>query len=183
MKSLFSIGIFSLILSASIARAQEPPPPLATHDLRDFDNARPTYCAERTAALDGITQKTPADKLIIVIARLGAGETRANLSQRRLHNVRAYWTEFLSAEHRRKPETIILAEGQPVRSYGQLEFYVEGKLVWVSKLSKNADLNIGECYPPDDSYIRNHRFDPCEVKGNRIFHPCRDENVRRKSLR
>jgi hypothetical protein len=184
MKCLFLIAILSLPLSTSIAIAQQQPlPPLAAHNLRDFADARPTNCAERDAVLDGITQKTPADKLLIVIARLGDGETRANLNQRRLHNVRDYWTEFLPAGYRRQAETIILAEGQQVRGYGQLEFYVEGNLVWVTKLPNNADLQVGECYPPDDSYIRNHRFNPCEVKSNKIFYPCRAENVPRKSRR
>jgi hypothetical protein len=184
MKSLLLIAILSLLLNASIAIAQQQsPPPLTAHNLRDFADARPTNCAERSAVLDGFAQKTPADKLIIVIARPGEGETRANLNQRRLHNVRAYWTEFLPSGYRRQAETFILAEGQPIGGYGQLEFYTEGNLVWVIKLSINADLLVGECYPPDDSYIKNHRFNSCEVKGNKIFYPCRDENVRRKNRR
>jgi len=180
MKSLFLIAAFSLWLNVSNVLAQQQP---STPNVRDFDNQRPTNCADRTAAIDGTSQQTPADGLIIVIARLGDGETRANLNQRRLHNVRTYWTEFLPTQYRRNPETILLAEGEKVRGYGRLEFYIGGKLSLMIKLLSNDDLHIGECYPPDDSYIRNNVFYPCEVKSNKIFYPCRDGNVRRRSKR
>ena len=146
----------------------------------EFADARPTYCAERNLALDVLTQRTPEDELIIVIARLGDGETSPNLSRRRLYNVRAYWTEFLYPEGRRKPETIILAEGDRVKGYGQLEFYVGGKLVNLIKVSRNADLFVGMCYPEEDSQVRNHIFYPCEIAENKVFHPCRDRAARRR---
>jgi hypothetical protein len=126
--------------------------------------------------LDYINQDAKADGLIIVVARLGDGDIRPNLNWRRLYNVRAYWTEFL----RRKPETIILAEGERVKGYGQMEFYLGGNLVYVLKIARNADVDFGNCYPPDDSYIRNGVFDPCWLKNHRVFYPCRDRNVRRE---
>lgn len=165
------------------AVAQEPPP-LSPVKLTDFADAKPSNCAYRTASLDGITQKVAADELIIVIARLGDGEKKKpGLSHRRLYKVSAYWSVYLPAEYRRKPETIILGEGGQVSGFGQLEFYVGGKLVWVDKVARNADLRVGECYPPDDSYIQNRVFDPCEVRSNRIFYPCRDLMPRRRSRR
>ena len=143
----------------------------------------PARCHDYGAFLDVVHQKTAPDQLIIVIARLGDGDARPNLNQRRLENARAYWTKFLYEEHRCTPETIILAEGERVTGHGRLEFYVGGKLVGMLKVARNADLYIGECYPPDDSYIRNGVFNPCEVKSNKIFYPCRMENARRKGRR
>jgi hypothetical protein len=143
----------------------------------------PARCHDYGAFLDVVHQGTAPDQLMIVIARLGDGDIRSNLNLRRLENVRAYWTKFLYEEHRRKPETIILAEGERVAGHGRLEFYVGGKLVGVLKVSRNADLYIGECYPPDDSFIRNGVFNPCEVKSNKFFYPCRAENARRKGKR
>ncbi|MCA1618000.1 MAG: hypothetical protein LC795_01520 [Acidobacteria bacterium] len=163
------------VLSCSAAVAQQPP--LEPVKLSDFANAKPGRCEYRTAILDGIHQKTPADETITVIARLGDGETRTNLSWRRLHNVRVYWTQYLYKEHRRKPETIILAEGERVKGLGHLEFYVGGKLVEVMKVARTADLSIGSCYPPDDSYIRNRIFNPCWLESNRNFYPCRDKRM------
>jgi hypothetical protein len=180
-KTIALTCLICLLLPASVAPQQ--PAPLPPVKPSDFVNDKPSNCASRTAALDGITQKVPPDELIIVIARPGDGDTRSDLSRRRLYNVRAYWSQFPPAEYRRGAETIILAEGERFGGYGQLEFYVGGKLVWVDKVARNADLRVGECYPPDDSYIRNGVFDLCEVRGNRIFYPCRDLMPRRKRKR
>lgn len=182
MKDLALTTVILLLLICSPAVAQQPPP-LETRKLSDFVDAKPARCEYRTAVLDGITQKTPAYQSIIVIARLGDGETRANLNWRRLQNVRAYWADYPSPEGRRNPKTIILAEGERVNGYGRLEFYVGGNLVEVMKVARNADLFIGTCYPPDDSYIRKRVFDPCRVKSDSIFYPCRDRIMRRKGRR
>src|SRR3712207_3269096 len=69
----------------------------------------PVRCNDNSRRLDTAYQGAASDQLIIVIARLGDGDVRPKLNQRRLHNVRAYWTEFLKGESERKPETIILA--------------------------------------------------------------------------
>ena len=178
ISSIIFIG--GLLLGCSTAVAQSSLEPVK---LSDYANAKPMGCAERQAVIDVISQKTPADELIIVVARLGTGETRPNLNWRRLHNVRVFWTEFLEKSGRRKPETIILAEGERVEGYGQLEFYVDGKLVGVVKVARNADLSIGSCYPPDDSYIRNRIYNPCWVKSDRNFYPCRDMYSKRRRNR
>ncbi len=181
MGFLRSAAVLSLLLINSDAFAQQPR--LPTPDLSQVGDARPTSCAVRSAVIDGIRYNALADELIIIIARSGDGEMRADLGRRRLHNVRAYWTEFLPAGSRRRPETIVLAEGERVRGFGRLEFYTGGKLIEVIRLKRNADLFTGECYPPDDSYIRNNRFNPCEVRSNRIFYPCRDAKPRQRKRR
>jgi hypothetical protein len=121
--------------------------------------------------------------MIIVIAHLGKDETRPELNRRRLHNVRAYWTEYLVQEYRRNPKTIGLVEGDKVDGYGRLEFYVGGELVGVIKARRNADVDFGNCYPPHDSYIRNGTYNPCWVKNHRIFYPCRDRYLKRRNGR
>ena len=175
MKSLWSLAVAVSLLSITAnASAQQPQPPAP--DPTDY--ARPTSCAVRTVVIGGIGDSVAPAELIFVVARPGEGETRARLGRRRLYNVRVYWTEFLPPETRRRPETIILGEGEKVAGFGRLEFYSGGKLLEVMRLMRNADLFIGECYPPDDSYIRKGRFDPCEVKSNQIFYPCRDVKAR-----
>jgi hypothetical protein len=182
MKILSCSLLFCFILCFSAATAQQTSslPPVKPSD---FADAKPPSCAYRDAMLEGITEKTPADELIIVIARPGDDDTRSNLSRRRLYNVRAYWTQYLYEEYRRKPETVVLAEGKKIKGYGQLEFYVGGNLLGVTKLAQNSDLWVGACYPPDDSYIRNHDFDACRVAENKIFYPCREKKVLSKSRR
>lgn len=178
------IVMFSLMLSVPMCVAQQPQR-TSPYRLSDFEDDRPpSSCAERTAILAGITQRVAANELIIVIARLGDGETRPNLNHRRLHNVRTYWTEYLNPEGRRRPETIILAEAQRVKGYGRLEFYVGGRLDWVMKVAHNADLDVLPCYPEDfDEVKRTRIFDPCRMRSARNFYPCRDRNIRRKGKR
>jgi hypothetical protein len=178
MASTEKINFTLLVLLVAFAlhglgRGQQPSE-LTPVKLADFVNRPPAGCESRTAALDGITQKTPPDELIFVIARLGKGENRPRLAWRRLQNVRAYWTQFLIPEGRRKTETIILAEGTRVEGAGRLEFYVSGKLVWVLNAPHNADIDFGDCIAPDDRYIRKGVYDPCWLQSHRIFFPCRD---------
>jgi hypothetical protein len=184
MRASHFIVMFSLMLSVPICVAQQPQrtPP---YRLGDFDDDRPpSSCAERTAILDVITQRVATDELIIVIARLGYGETRPNLNHRRLHNVRIYWTEYLNPEGRRRPETIVLAEAERIRGYGRLEFYVGGTLEWVMKVARNADLDVLPCYPEDfDEVERTRVFDPCRLASARNFYPCRNRNRRLRNRR
>jgi hypothetical protein len=172
------LAVVSILFSGGLANAQQPPL-LTPVNLADFINREPEHCESRTAAVDGITQKTPLNEAIIVIARLGVTETKPNLNWRRLQNVRAYWTQGVAPPARRNPETIILAQGERVDGYGRLEFYVGGKLVWVLNIPRNADIDFGDCVAPDDSYVRHRVYDPCWVKAHRIFYPCRDRYLRR----
>jgi hypothetical protein len=176
-----AIAVLSLLSITANALAQQPAPPAA--DPAAFADLRPTNCEHRTAVLDGVNQSVAAGSLIIVISRPGEADTRADIGRHRLYNVRAYWTEFLPVGMRRNRETIILGEGEQVRGFGRVEFYTGGKLFYAIKFRGNENLLVGECYPPDDSYIRNGVFDLCEVSGNRIFYPCRDGKARAKRRR
>ena len=179
MRNLLLTTTFGLLASCFPTLAQQSAP-LSPVKLSDYANAKPLPCAHRSAIVDGIHQKTPADELILVVARPGDGDTKPRLSWRRLHNIRAYWTEFLDEDHGRKPETIVLAEGERIKGYGRLEFYVGGKLVEVIKVARNSDVDFSNCYPPDDSYIRRGVYNPCRVKSHQIFYPCRDRNLPRR---
>src|SRR5947209_14220385 len=76
------------------------------------DQSRPTGCEYNDAILDTLAQQTKRDHVIVVVARLGTGEQRKDLNQRRLHNVLVYLTEFITEQGgRRKPDDVVLAEG------------------------------------------------------------------------
>jgi hypothetical protein len=176
MKSLKLILICYLFLHG--------PAVVGTHGSANLKGAGPGGCNNNSRVLETVHQGAARDQLIIVIARPGAGDVRRNLNRRRLHNVLAYWTRFLKGGPGRKPETIILAEAERVSGRGRLEFYVGGKLYEVLDVERNRDLIAGECYPPDESYIsRSGVFDACRVAGNKIFYPCLDRNVLRRSSR
>jgi hypothetical protein len=167
MKSLRS-SFFCLWLSTFAVVAQ------SQSDDR-VDTIGPARCHDYNAILDVTAQNTPHDKLIIVIARLGDGETRSNLNWRRLHNVRTYWTEYYL--DKRKQDMIVLAVGERVQGHGRVELYVGGKLIAMLKLRRNADLVIGECYTtPEGTPF-------CDDEMNRGFYPCRDKSSRSKRRR
>ncbi len=166
-------AVLSAALSIPLSIAGQNPIPADR-----FEELGPAHCGDNIAVLDVLTQRTSPNKLIIVIAHLGDGETRPNLNQRRLHNVRTYWLEYLTAEGaRRKPETVVLAEGERISGYGRLHFYVDGKLIGVLKLRRNADLLVGTCYPTPVER------DPCTLKTDRNFYPCRDMYLNRRKHR
>ena len=74
---------------------------------------------------------------VIIIARLGTGETSRKLVGNRLRQVADY-------VNRRIPmERIITAEGERVRGLGLLEFYVGGRLHSIFKVKRNRDLVAG----------------------------------------
>jgi hypothetical protein len=130
-----------------------------------------TNCENNIAVLGGIAQSTAPEDLMIVISRLGEDETKRHLNRRRLHNIRIYLTSYLTvAGGRRRAETIILAEGERVKGYGRLELYVGGKLAYVFKMKRNADLLVGNCgsEPPAK---------PCPPEERNLY-PCRDKYLK-----
>ena len=77
------------------------------------------------------------DETVIIISRLGSGESVRSLSRRRLKQVADYLNRRLARER------IILAEGARVKGLGQLEFYVGGKLNIIFQVRRNSDLVRG----------------------------------------
>ena len=86
------------------------------------------------------------NSLIIAIARLGDGEDRRELNRRRLHNVRV----FLANSGKRSPDTVVVAQGERVKGYGQVELYVGGRLFDVIAVGTNGDLLVGLTCEPDN---------------------------------
>ena len=181
MKNRLIATVFCVSLICAASQAQQAGLPAVA--VSDFEKYGLTKCWERSGSLEYIHQDTPAGAMITVVARPGTDDKRPDLSWRRLRNVHAYLTQYLNPGYRRDPKTIAMVEGGRVEGYGRLEFYVGGRLVWLIKAPPDMDLDFGDCYPPDDSFIRRHRYDPCWVKSHRIFYPCRDRYVRRKSVR
>ena len=156
---------FRVILASCAALLLLAAAPVTQSRPGSFRQERPTHCGNSNAVLDGLAQKTPAEELLIVVARLGDGETRPDLNQRRLHNVRTYLTEFLPAgAGRRQPQTILLTQGEKVSGLGRVEFYVRGELIHRLPLKQNADLVVGTCYPEQP---------PCTLQSDQNFYPCR----------
>jgi hypothetical protein len=171
-------------LSCTATLAQNPPAPPCEVAYKATHSA-PVECEYRTGIIERIHAIKPADEVITVVARTGECETSPNLNQRRLHNVRAYLTEWWPEGFRRKPGTVILAEGEKVDGNGRLEFYVGGKLVEMMQVVPNGDVTFDSCYPPDGYNFKRSKgvYDRCLVRGQGIFYPCLDRVKRRNRKR
>ena len=101
-------------------------------------------CEDNISALSNAHHLAGEEGTIIAIARLGDGERNRELNSRRLHNVRMYLTEF---DWHRPPQTLITAEGEPLKGYGRVELYVRGVLFAVLQVKRNQDLLVGSCEP------------------------------------
>ena len=82
-------------------------------------------------------QEAGQDQTVIIIARLGSGESARSLSRVRLKQMVDYLNRRLARER------IIPAEGERVKGLAQLEFYVGGKLNLVFRVRRNKDLVRG----------------------------------------
>lgn len=162
-------AVLTLILCSSFVTGQQK--------IDKYWEEGPSQCQFNSAFLDGISQDVGHDQMAVVVAHLGKDETNIRLNQRRLHNVLVFWTEF---SPRLKPQDIKLVEGERVEGYGRLEFFVGNKLDGVLKIKHDADLFVGACYPPDDSYIKKHVYDACRVKSEKRFYPCFDTYQRKR---
>ena len=124
----FVVSLLGAGIPASIAQSGSGP-----------TNAQTPYtilgtCEDNISALSNAHHLAGEDGTIIVIARLGDGERNRELNSRRLHNVRIYLTEF---DWHRPPQTLITAEGEPLKGYGRVELYVRGVLFAVLQVKRN----------------------------------------------
>src|SRR5258706_468491 len=110
---LSSIIIGSLLASGSVNPAQTVAPVAEILGT----------CEDNVSLLSNAHHLAGPDGTIIVIARLGDGETNREQNRRRLHNVRVYLTEF---GWHRQPSTVITTQGEPIKGYGRVELYVRG---------------------------------------------------------
>lgn len=88
-------------------------------------------------------QAQTVDKPIILIARLGTGETVRKWNLRRLHNVVARLYNV---------KQIIKTEGERVEGKGLVEIYFDGALLYTLLAHRNRDLAVDCCEGFNDLY-------------------------------
>lgn len=137
--------VFMLLLAVPLA-AQERPAWLNAWEIPKA----PFTCEENLIHLERLAflmyEEIERRGKLIVISRLGDGETSRQLNRRRLHNVREK-----QKERGVPPEVIIIAEGERVRGYGRVEFYLGGKMVGGLLIKRNEDICV-ECCGLDERY-------------------------------
>ena len=92
-------------------------------------------CDNTKALFDLIAQTAGAEETIIVIGRLGRGESSRELVRHRMRNLQ----DFVYMVRGVAKERVVLAEGEPVNGLGQVDVYVKGKLIVVFRLKRNRD--------------------------------------------
>lgn len=116
---------------------------------------KPGNCEMNAALLDSVRkealEETNRDGAIILIARLGNGETSRMHSRRRLLIAKDYLIKYGLPRQR-----IVAAEGERVDGYGRVELYVAGKLRLVLSANRNKPMCV-ECCDPDEADFYPYR--------------------------
>jgi hypothetical protein len=107
-----------------------------------------TGLAYQDVVINEALEKTKGSGVLIVIARLGDGENSRELIRRRMYNVRQY---FKDRGSRIAPVKVIVAEGERVKGYGRLEYYLGGELYEQLLFRKNGYI-CHSCCGPDERY-------------------------------
>jgi hypothetical protein len=116
----------------------------------------PLQCEENLIRLERLAfvtmEKVLSEKTtLIIVARLGDGERSRELIRRRLYNVREKLKERGVSE-----ESMVVAQGERVRGYGRVEFYISGKKAESLLVSRNNDICV-ECCGDDERYYPDKR--------------------------
>jgi len=144
MKNLYSkffSSCFMIVLLAVSLSAQQKSKSTAVMP----SSQEPMDCDSAASYLDFAVIATRELKgaYLIMIARLGAGETSRRLNQHRLSVVEEY------VLRRGSDLKYILAEGSRVKGLGQIELYVGGRLSRIMPFKKNA---TGYCFPNREGF-------------------------------
>ncbi len=140
---LFLILLFALFLSfPGLIAAQEQ-----RYDYNELLNCERNLLYQDVVVNEAL-EKTKGDGVLIIVVRLGDGENSHELMRRRLYNVRQY---FKKRGNRLASEKIIIVEGERAKGYGQVEYYLGGKLYERLLFPKNGYI-CHSCCGPDEGY-------------------------------
>ncbi len=134
ISALLRLALIFLLLSfATSANAQSTRP-------KEFE---PSGEVANSILNDVTHQAKSIDKPIILIARLGTGETLRKWNLRRLHNV---------ASRLYVDKQILKTEGERITGKGRVEIYVDGNLLYSLLALRNKDLAVDCCELFSDLY-------------------------------
>lgn len=125
---------------------------------------QPTNCETNAANMEQVLSlmkyKPNPYGNIILIARLGRGETRRELNRRRLYNVSKRYQTTLNVP----AEKIITTEGERTNDFGRIEIYWNGELIGAMPVGTNRDICVECCgtfeqyYPEKDETDRKAKL-------------------------
>jgi hypothetical protein len=133
------VAIPFFMLSCTISVLAQSAKPIVIGATKGVDGSN---CDTTKANFDLIAQ-TAADKgTIIIIARLGHGESSRELIRRRLRNLQ----EFMYFTRGVSKERTVLAEGERTNGLGLVEVYLKGELFMIFRMKRNRDF-LTNCQP------------------------------------
>lgn len=134
--------VFLFILTLSSIQAQD-----------NQEAIPPDNCEGNSYRLDGLRNQWKESQLlnekgvVILIARLGKGESNNQLNRRRLYTV----SKYLNIP----AKSIITAQGEKTDGLGVVEIYINGALAESLTVRKCGDLRVGIC---DNDLADNKRY-------------------------
>ncbi|MBC7796351.1 MAG: hypothetical protein H7Z37_05735 [Pyrinomonadaceae bacterium] len=141
---LLTITALFVLASADFAQAQTRAEPL-----RFGVDDEPGNCEINGGHLyivREVMQQEPNPKgVLILVARLGTGETSRTWNQRRLYNTKRALEENINIP----AEKIVATEGERINGFGRIECYWNGEFIGALVVRKNADICVRCCgsYP------------------------------------
>src|SRR5829696_6002529 len=115
------VAILFLILGCLVSVTAQSTKPVVIGGTKGVDGSN---CDTTKANFDLIAQTTKGEETIIIIGRLGHGESSRELIRRRLQNLQ----EFMYFTRNVSKERTVLAEGERTNGLGLVEVYVKGEL-------------------------------------------------------
>lgn len=144
---LLAIVMLFLFVSTSVAQEKA-----RAESLRFGVSDQPRNCETNSNHLyilrELIRQEPNPKGVIVLVARLGAGETNRSWNQRRLYNVKRALEEDVGIS----PEKIVATEGERISGFGRVDYYWNGEFVGASVVRKNADICVRCCGDYPDYY-------------------------------
>lgn len=136
-----------LMLALSFPAFAQQTPPLEVELNNYILNCEMSLLVQDTTAMAAV-EKTMGDQVLIVIVRPGDGEASRQLIRRRLYNIRQYFRE---RGDQLLKDRVVVAEGERVKGFGRIEYYIKGKLYQQLLFPKNGYV-CHSCCGPDTGY-------------------------------
>jgi hypothetical protein len=130
-------------------------------------------CGDIRSHVAILKQYTEPQDLIIIVSHNGRGEKR-EMSRRRLHNARIFFSKGAGEGFNRSDGLIVTGEGDPVAGKGYIDFFVAGSAALRVFLEKNRDLALAYC-------VKEPEEEACSRELERLFFPCKARKAGRKA--
>lgn len=145
------------------AAAQKQPTGTAVWEIND----RILNCEMELLTQDAVLSKAlelQGGGILIVVIRPGTRETSAELTRRRLFNVKKYFSD----RGKELPTSkVLFTIGEPVIGYGRVQYYLDGKLLQQLVFPTNGYICHSCCGPDADYYPEKGNYNRNKVKGIR----------------